>query len=222
MLKTEYMEGDFLRSIVSLKPSLPTACVIQDILTKADEDNGTFQFEYSQTNNVEQVLLEIKAIILTKKEGSVLLSSVLFPVLEWTREERSTVIKGALSEWVWDILPSIREIPYKLYVLGGNSIYATDLYLLLRPYLEKHHALGALMADVSLSRLRKELKVQDKYQRVSQLKDKVLNPAVAVLSESFNTNIVYTWVKDKKTVTSIRFTISDIKPIKIGGLDEDE
>lgn len=208
-------ERDFIRSVSNTRLDRESAELLCSILKSADGESGTF--EYASRDSIDMHPLE--CIVLRIRDGDKRLSSPLFQSVEVTENGDGTVTaRGCLTDWVRDIAESVKEIPPGIYEEGRNSIYTADMCLLLKPYLMKNRRLGALRIEVDLGELREILGTGDKYERLSQFKDKVLKPSLSVISKAYGTNIDYSCVSDRgKAVKSVVFSISDIKPIKIGG-----
>ena len=208
-------EKEFIRCINNAKLNTDNSELLHNILLSADEESRTFNLNTDNGVN----LTPLETIALRIRDGNKKKTSMLFPEIEVTHNKDDTItIEGKLTDWLQDVIGAVKEIPPGIYAEGRNSIYTADMYMLLKPYLSSNRKIGALRIEIGIDELREILGTQDKYERLSQLKDKVLKPSLFVLSNAYKTNIDYTCVSGGgRTVKSVVFSISDIKPIKIGG-----
>lgn len=212
-----FTEEDFLKCI-NLK-SEDESKALWNIIQNAD-DKGYFKISGCSLD----VIKSLGTIRISKpfdeKYGIAntdLIDSYIITYSTKSKDENVDIVIGRLSKPICEILDDLKKIPNKTYVLSNKSVYFVGLYMLLKPYLETRMPLGALVADMDIEVLREKLGVTDKYERISQLKDKVIQPALDNINEIFNSHIDCSWIKDGKSVVCVRFTISNAKPIKIGG-----
>lgn len=97
-------------------------------------------------------------------------------------------------------------------VLKLKGEYSIDLYHLAKKYE------GMTSWTMSLEEIREELALSKSYERINNLKTRVINPSVQEITEKTDINITYENVKRGRTVTGLEFTVK-AKPSKEKGLD---
>ena len=109
-----------------------------------------------------------------------------------------------------------RDNPFTKYkkedVLKLRGEYSIDLYHLAKKYE------GMTSWTMSLEEIREELSLSKSYERINNLKTRVINPSVEEITKKTDINITYENVKRGRTVTGLEFTVT-AKPSKKKGLE---
>ena len=142
--------------------------------------------------------------------------------------------KRVLSNWVIDctyedggiairfpeiVLLMLKEFdklnPYTKYkkdiVLKLKKDYSFDLYHLAK----KHQAMGQF--EMSLEHIKSEFGLPPSYDKLCNLKDRVINPSLEEITANTDINLTYENVKKGRSVVGFKFTVKEKpKSIKIG------
>jgi plasmid replication initiation protein len=114
-----------------------------------------------------------------------------------------------------DILPFLSELKvtftkYRLEHIGKMTcIYAIRLYELLAQW----QSVGK--REVEIDWLKKQFQLDESYDRMFDLKKRVLNPAVKDINENSNFNVVWEQRKTGRRVTHLTFTFAEKKVPKL-------
>ena len=114
------------------------------------------------------------------------------------------------------IIPYITQLAreftrYKLdNVANMTSIYALRLYELLVEAQWK----GTGQCEIGLEWLKDRFQIAEEYNEISNLKRRVINPAISQITEHSNLNVTYTQKKEGRNVTAFIFSFSEKTPSK--------
>ena len=90
-------------------------------------------------------------------------------------------------------------------VLKLKGEYSIDIYHLAK----KHEAMSSW--TMSLEEIREELALSKSYERINNLKSRVINPSVEEITEKSDIKITYENVKRGRTVTGLKFNVKAIQ-----------
>lgn len=97
-------------------------------------------------------------------------------------------------------------------VLKLKGEYSIDIYHLAKKYE------GMTSWTMSLEEIREELALSKSYERINNLKTRVINPSIEEITEKSDIKITYENIKRGRTVTGLKFTVK-AKPAKKKGLE---
>lgn len=95
-------------------------------------------------------------------------------------------------------------------IIGLNSIYAIRIYEVLNGYMNENnlpHADVAIEISISIEELRRITGTEDKFERFSNFKSKVIDTAIKEINQKSNYHVTATPYKDGRTIAGYDFLI---------------